>query len=192
MAKKQQIILTHGSGMPSENVLKELKLGEILVQHASDPKEAALHTVRTEGNAESLVSFPSKEFVEAQIKEAITGTTGVNAAIATLQQQVDNFYNTYTAETADIRADFAAEDTAIRGEFAAADTALKSELNAEISKKANSTDLTTLAGRVTDIENDKTIVKTISYKNASGTTVTKSAENNNIDLSDLVIDGGTY
>jgi formylmethanofuran dehydrogenase subunit D len=33
MAKKQQIILTHGTGVPQ---YKDVKLGEVLVRHAED------------------------------------------------------------------------------------------------------------------------------------------------------------
>lgn len=128
MAKKQQIILTHGSGMPSENVLKELKLGEILVQHASDSKEAALHTVRTEGNAESLVSFPSKDYVDAQI--AGLKITDVNDTLTSLQTQINDEKTARKNADTKIREDFTSADTKIREDFVAADTALKNAYEA--------------------------------------------------------------
>ena len=65
MAKKQTIILSHGSSMP---VLGNFSaLGEVLVQHGSGATETMLHTL----NAESgVTSFPSTEWVESKISGA--------------------------------------------------------------------------------------------------------------------------
>ena len=55
MAKKQQIILTHGNYAPSAEVIKDLKLGEVLVQHAEEAKDAALHTRLKKGEEKVMV-----------------------------------------------------------------------------------------------------------------------------------------
>ena len=141
MAKKQQIILTHGAMAPTEQAIKDLKLGEVLVQHAADAKDAALHTVLEEGNAEKLVSFPSKEWVDQKIKDVNTAAGQLESTVSALQTQVDGIDAAYKAADAamdaaykaadtKIREDFAAADTAIRGEFAAADTVLEGQITA--------------------------------------------------------------
>jgi DNA gyrase/topoisomerase IV subunit A len=86
MAKKQQIILTHGSAAPSAEVVKGLKLGEVLVQHAADAKEVALHTVNKEGDETALISFPSKEWVNAEIAKVDAG--GINQTITSLGERL--------------------------------------------------------------------------------------------------------
>lgn len=95
MAKKHQIILTHGSAIPSTDVVNDLHLGEVLVQHAADAKDAALHTVIKEGEVNKLVSFPSKEWVTAEV--AAVNAEGINKTVAALQEQVDGINTAYQA-----------------------------------------------------------------------------------------------
>jgi ribosomal protein S9 len=87
MAKKQQIILTHGSATPSADVIKGLKLGEVLVQHAADAKEVALHTVNKEGDSATLISFPSKEWVQDKINSV--DAAGIGKKITTIEGRLD-------------------------------------------------------------------------------------------------------
>lgn len=108
MAKKQQIILTHGSNRPSADVVKSLKHGELLVQHASSATETALHTVMVEGS-DSLVSFPSTAWVNAQINDL---------DITSVRQQIEGL----NSNLAKVREDFTNEDIAIRNEMASAET----------------------------------------------------------------------
>lgn len=65
MAKKQQIILTHGSGAPTFNK-DVVKQGEVWVRHAADAKEAALYTPNNDETA--FLEFPSKAYVDDKIK----------------------------------------------------------------------------------------------------------------------------
>ena len=190
MAKKQQIILTHGTAAPSETAIKDLKLGEVLVQHAADAKDAALHTILEEGNVEALVSFPSTAWVDQKIKDVNTAAGQLESTVSALQTQVDGIDAAYKKADSDMKAAYEAADTAIRGEFAAADTALETKLNGEIAKKANQADFELLSGRVADVED--TYVSTIKYKDATGEYVELPVVNNVVDLSGLVIDGGTY
>lgn len=70
MPKKDQIILTHGTSIPDSSYIT---LGEVLVQHAVNAIDAALHTVLNDGT--TIVSFPSKEWVRAEIaKNFFMGT----------------------------------------------------------------------------------------------------------------------
>ena len=112
MAKKQQIILTHGSNRPSQDVIKSLKHGELLVQHASSATETALHTVMVEGS-DSLVSFPSKEWVSAQID-------GLN--ITNVNKQIEGL----TSSISKVAEDFAKADTEIISEMSSAETRITS------------------------------------------------------------------
>ena len=89
MAKKQQIILTHGSVNPSAEVIKDLKLGEVLVQHADAAVDAQLHTLLKEGSDDAepvLVSFPSKDYVDAEIAKVDAG--GINDTIEGIETRV--------------------------------------------------------------------------------------------------------
>ena len=146
MAKKQQIILTHGTAAPSEKAIKDLKLGEVLVQHAADAKEAALHTILEEGNVEALVSFPSTAWVDQKIKDVNTAAGQLESTVSALQTQVDGIDAAYKKADSDMKAAYEAADTAIRGEFAAADTVLKNAY--EAADSALDAKITVLDGRV--------------------------------------------
>lgn len=76
MKHKNRIILTHGSTIPTSDMITR---GEILVQHADDTINSAIHTVTNDG--ETLVSFPSKEWVSSEINKIEIGgiTSGVTS-----------------------------------------------------------------------------------------------------------------
>ena len=151
MAKKQTIILTHGSNEPKNVVINK---GEVLVQHAEFAKDAALWTVLDDGTTK--VSFPSKDYVDA-ISETITGTDGINKKIEGLDGRLgtaEGEIDALQAADTTIRGEFAAADTAIRGDFAAADTALKAELNGKIDTKADSTTVNGINERLTTAEGE--------------------------------------
>ena len=124
MAKKQQIILTHGSAIPSTDVVNDLHLGEVLVQHADDAKDAALHTVIKEGEVNKLVSFPSKEWVTAEV--AAVNAEGINKTVAALQEQVDGINTAYQAAD---KAEKEAREAAVK-QLKQADIDLGNELTA--------------------------------------------------------------
>ena len=154
MAKKQQIILTHGTGVPA---LENVKLGEVLVRHAEDAKKAALYTPNN--SEEAFIEFPSKDWVNAEIAKVDAG--GINTTITALQDQVDAMDAAYKAADAKIREDFAAADADLKaayekadGELEAAFTAADGELNAAIS--GLDTRVETLEGTVvTNLETAK-------------------------------------
>ena len=129
MAKKQQIILTHGTNTPGADVVKGLKLGEVLVQHAAEAKDAALHTTLKEGEDAVLVSFPSKEWVNAAIDSLKTGD--MNTSIEALSSQIEALDAAYKRADAGLKDAYEAEDKAIREAFAAADKGLKEALEAK-------------------------------------------------------------
>ena len=79
MAKKQQIILTHGTGVPTYDKSKFAK-GELLVRHASDEKDAALYTANDGESA--FIAFPSKAYVDDQITKV--DASGIGAKIDAL------------------------------------------------------------------------------------------------------------
>ena len=109
MAKKQTIILTHGSSKPTKDMIVK---GEVLVQHATTAKDSALHTVDDNGN---LVSFPSKAYVD-EVQSQITGTNGINDKISAI--------NTELAKKLAIT-DYNADKTVIEGNISALDSLLE-------------------------------------------------------------------
>ena len=89
MAKKQTIILSHGSQRPSEEVIKSLKLGEVLVQHAEKAEDAALHTIiGTSGESAQLVSFPSKEYVDS-VATSNSAVTALDTRLDAAEGKID-------------------------------------------------------------------------------------------------------
>ena len=127
MAKKQQIILTHGTGMPSPDVIKGLKLGEVLVQHAATAEEAALHTVLTEGENAELVSFPSKTYVDNAI--ANVDATTINKNIEAVVTRVTTLETTTVPAAEKNAKDYA--DTQVANEKTLRENADK-EINEKI------------------------------------------------------------
>lgn len=109
MAKKQTIILTHGTSIPAASGITK---GEVLVQHASTAKDSALHTVDDNGN---LVSFPSKAYVD-DVQSQITGTNGINDKISAI--------NTALAKKLEI-SDYNADKLVIEGNISALDSLLE-------------------------------------------------------------------
>lgn len=127
MAKKQTIILTHGSNAP-EGVL--INKGEVLVQHAVKAKDAALWTVLEDGTEH--VSFPSKAYVDAiseTILAALDDRVNANAddidaienaykaADEALQANIDTKVNTadYITKVGEIDDDIAALEGLLKG-----------------------------------------------------------------------------
>ena len=78
MAKKQIIILSHGSGTPTAG--KFNGLGEVLVQHGTGATETMLHTLDVNSG---VTSFPSTAWVENKV-------TAINGAAEALAQKVTN------------------------------------------------------------------------------------------------------
>ena len=153
MAKKQQIILTHGAMAPTEQAIKDLKLGEVLVQHAADAKEAALHTILEEGNVEALVSFPSTAWVDQKIKDVNTAAGQLESTVSALQTQVDGIDAAYKAADAAMDAAYKAADTKIREDFAAADTVLEGQITAlDARVEANEGAISGLQTTVSDMD----------------------------------------
>ena len=127
MAKKQTIILTHGSSIPSNGVISGMNLGEVLVQHGTGATDTMLHTIYQTGNTEDvLVSFPSTKWVEEQIK-----SVNVNDAVAAIRQDIKNIddkIDEYSGKTDTVLNELTtgvtqlqAEDIAINGRIDALD-----------------------------------------------------------------------
>lgn len=71
MKNTSKIILTHGTYQPTTDMIDR---GEVLVQHTDTPVSSSLHTVTNDGN--TLVSFPSKEWVLSEISKINTEEGG--------------------------------------------------------------------------------------------------------------------
>lgn len=147
MAKKQQIILTHGTGVPA---LENVKLGEVLVRHASDAKDAALYTPNNAENA--FIEFPSKEWVTAEV--AAVNADGINKTVAALQTQVDGIDAAYKA--ADKAEKEAREDAVkqLQKDYEQADTVLENTLTAafEGADAGLKAEIDAIDGRVSTLE----------------------------------------
>ena len=133
MAKKQQIILTHGTGVPA---LENVKLGEVLVRHAENAKDAALYTPNN--SEEAFIEFPSKDWVEAEIAKVDAG--GINTTITALQDQVDAMDAAYKKADSAMDAAYKAADADLKAAYEKADADLEAaftdadgKLNAAIS-----------------------------------------------------------
>lgn len=84
----QKIILKHNSGAPSDSVISNISLGELLVRHADTNVDSALYTKNNKGEK---VSFPSKDYVDSKIgADIVSGTTSVSELIAGISQDVQN------------------------------------------------------------------------------------------------------
>lgn len=73
-------------------------------------------------------------------------------------------------------AELAAEDTDIRADFAAADTALENKLTPLIEDKAAQSDLEELAGKVGDVEGDKTLAEQLAEVKATANAAAKASD----------------
>jgi hypothetical protein len=174
MAKKQTIILTHGSNAPVYS--KDYKKGEVLVRHASKAKDAALYTANE--NETDWLEFPSKEWVD----DKFTATGGINEQITALDNRVKANTDAIDAIEADylkaadktelsntisgvsgrvktIEDDYltSADKTELEGEIQANTDAI-GEIKADYLKAADKTELSNaisgVSGRVKTIEDD--------------------------------------
>ena len=139
MEKKQTIILLHGN--QPLTTASGLTQGELAVYNASSTTESAIYS-KTSGDA--LVTFPSKDYVDAEItKLNVSGNvSAINQAILDLQN-ADN----------QIRLDFVAADSAITEAYQAADSAIeaaykKADSDIETAYKAADS---ALQGQIDDI-----------------------------------------
>ena len=129
MAKKQTIILTHGSTIPSASGITK---GEVLVQHAPSKKDSALHTV-TDDN--ELVSFPSQDWVNDKITNL--NIDNVNSQISSLQTALNKMDAAYKKADGELASAYQAADAAIVTAYGQADVDLKNELEGKITKVEN-------------------------------------------------------
>ena len=141
MAKKQQIILTHGTNTPGADVVKGLKLGEVLVQHGTGATETMLHTLDANNG---VTSFPSTAWVENKVTvingaaEALAQkVANLETSATTLDSKIDTKYGEATAYTDDqIVALKNGEIKANTEAIAAAESALTAQIQAVDAKVA--------------------------------------------------------
>ena len=135
MAKKQQIILTHGNVKPTN--VTGLTKGEVLVQHASDPKELALWTLLDDG--QTLEAIPSKSYTDNSISVTKTELEGKISA-------AQNAATTKVVEGTDVNENLTvAESTAEDG---------SKTYTINLSNVAKADDLATVSGDVATIKSD--------------------------------------
>ena len=148
MAKKQTIILTHGSSAPTTATTGYVQ-GEVLVQHGNDALNTALHTLDENGN---WVTFPSKDWVNTEIGKLEIGS--VNGEINALKGRVEitegeiDALQEFMTET--VPGTYATKEQ-LSGETSARETAI-SGLTEIVNTKAAQTDLNTAVDRISVIE----------------------------------------
>lgn len=143
MAKKQIIILSHGSGTPT--VDKFNGLGEVLVQHGTGATETMLYTLDANSG---VTSFPSTAWVNGKITEvngaaaALEGRVdALETSAATLDSKIDTKYAAATAYTDN-------QIAALRGSFDGTIEALEDV----VETKADATALTETNNAVSALE----------------------------------------
>ena len=134
MAKKQTIILSHGSSMP---VLGNFSsLGEVLVQHGSGSTETMLHTLDSESG---VTSFPSTKWVEEKIggadvdlrNEIASAKTELNE---TISSNVESLQNEIASAKTELHETISSNVESLQNEIASA----KTELNETITSNVES------------------------------------------------------
>ena len=154
MAKKQQIILLHGTTQATSNEQLNLVQGEIAVRNATSKEESEIYSLTSD---DKLVAFPSKEYVAKAISDLNYGSTieSINTKIAALE----------TAD-ANIRKDFAAADANITTAYTAADTAVMKTLRSEF-EGADSAITADIEGINTEIEGINTEIEGLKTADAN-------------------------
>ena len=167
MAKKQTIILSHGSQRPSEEVIKSLKLGEVLVQHAEKAEDAALHTIiGTSGESAQLVSFPSKEYVDS-VATSNSAVTALDTRLDAAEGKIDTISGATETNKTNIAKN--AEDIAKNAEDIAKNAAAIKKNADDILTKADQSGVTAIDNRL--VEAEKTITAHTESISANATAI---------------------
>ena len=125
MAKKQQIILLHGSEKFVDKSL--ISKGELVIEHGAEAIDVKLHTL---DNAGEIATFASQAYVDKQV-ETINGSINfANGRLDALEAEIDQEIKDRQNGDDAVRSEFAAADDVVRGEFAAADKALGERIDA--------------------------------------------------------------
>jgi hypothetical protein len=158
MAKKQQIILLHGTNKLDANMVNGTQLlaqGEVAIYNAADKKDVELYA--TNANNE-LVAFPSKDYTDAKVKEVadlIGNGTGSGSSIIDRLAAVETKADTNAGDIKTLQA----EDKTLTGKIQENATAIGNEatrakgVEAELSGLITSLD-GEVAGNTTAIANE--------------------------------------
>ena len=158
MAKKQQIILLHGTNKLDANLVNGAQLlaqGEVAIYNAADKKDVEIYA--TNANNE-LVAFPSKDYTDAKVKEVadlIGDGTGTGSSIINRLAAVETKADTNAGDIKTLQA----KDETLTGQIQANGKAIADEatrakgVEAELSGLITSLD-GEVAGNTTAIANE--------------------------------------
>ena len=136
MAKKQQIILLHGTNKLEANLVNGAQLlaqGEVAIYNAADKKDVELYA--TNANNE-LVAFPSKDYTDAKIQavaDLIGDATGTGSSIINRLTAVE----ASTSKNAGDIKTLQAEDKTLTGQIQANGKAIADEVTRATGAEAN-------------------------------------------------------
>ena len=133
MAKKQQIILLHGSEKFTDKSL--ISKGELVIEHGAEAIDVKLHTLDNSGE---IATFASQAYVDKQVENINGSINFANGRLDALEAEIDQEIKDRQDGDNAVRGEFAAADDVVRGEFAAADKALGERIDAT---NANVTEL---------------------------------------------------
>ena len=137
MAKKQQIILLHGSEKFENKGL--ISQGELVIEHGASAIDVKLHTL---DNAGEIATFASQAYVDKQVETINSSINFANGRLDALEAEIDQEIIDRQNGDDTVRGEFAAADDVVRGEFAAADVELGKRID------ATNGDVTALSGRL--------------------------------------------
>ena len=173
MAKKQQIILLHGSEKFTDKSV--ISKGELVIEHGASASEVKLHTLDNNGE---IASFVSQAYVDSGIQavsdkvngDITTQLQALNTAISneeTARKNADSALETaYKAADADLDAAYKAADEALETDYKAADAELSLKITANESKITILNGDVTTSGSVAKAVNDAKSTLTSAYEAA--------------------------
>jgi hypothetical protein len=147
MAKKQQIILLHGTTKLDANLVNGAQLlaqGEVAIYNAADKKDVELYA--TNANNE-LVAFPSKDYTDAKVKEVadlIGDGTGSGSSIINRLAAVESKADTNAGDIKTLQT----KDTELAGLIQANGAAIVTE------EKRAKAEEATLQGLITELDGE--------------------------------------
>lgn len=125
MAKKQQIILLHGSEkFENKNLISK---GELVIEHGAEAIDVKLHTLDDSGE---IATFASQAYVDKQVETINGSINSANGRLDALEAEIDQEILDRQSGDEAVRGEFATADNVVRGEFAAADKALGERIDA--------------------------------------------------------------
>ena len=147
MSKKQQIILLHGTSKLTANTITDgvnlLTQGEVAIYNAAKKEDVEIYATN---NANELVAFPSKNYVDAEIQNLDLDNkfAAVNASI---DEKLDEA--TYTEDKGELDSQISDLQSVTSGYSGA--NAIKTAVDAKVAQSAYDTKMNALDGQISAI-----------------------------------------